>query len=98
MLKSWAVPKGPPEEASIKRLAMQVEDHPLDYAGFEGTIPEGQYGGGTVKIWDYGTYETVLREGKPGREVWRIALKGKRLVGDYTLIHTGEKNWLLFKN
>ena len=98
VLKSWAVPKGPPEEAGIKRLAMQVEDHPLDYAGFEGTIPEGQYGGGTVKIWDQGTYETVLREGKPGREVWRVALKGERLVGDYTLIHTGEKNWLLFKN
>ncbi len=98
VLKSWAVPKGPPEEVGIKRLAMQVEDHPLDYAGFEGTIPEGQYGGGTVKIWDKGTYETVLREGKPGREVWRIALKGKRLVGNYTLIHTGERNWLLFKN
>jgi len=98
VLKSWAVPKGPPEESGIKRLAMQVEDHPLDYAGFEGTIPEGQYGGGTVKIWDKGTYETVLREGKPGREVWRVALKGTRLVGDYTLIHTGEKNWLLFKN
>jgi len=98
VLKSWAVPKGPPEEAGIKRLAMQVEDHPLNYAGFEGTIPEGQYGGGKVKIWDKGTYETVLREGKPGREVWRVALKGKRLVGDYTLIHTGEKNWLLLKN
>jgi DNA ligase D-like protein (predicted 3'-phosphoesterase) len=98
VLKSWAVPKGPPEEAGIKRLAMQVEDHPLDYAGFEGTIPEGQYGGGTVKIWDRGTYETVLREGKSGREIWRVALQGKRLVGDYTLIHTGEKNWLLFKN
>jgi len=98
VLKSWAVPKGPPEETGIKRLAMQVEDHPLDYAGFEGTIPEGQYGGGTVNIWDRGTYETVLREGKPGREVWRVALKGKRLAGDYTLIHTGEKNWLMFKN
>lgn len=98
VLKSWAVPKGPPEEAGIKRLAMQVEDHPLDYAGFEGTIPEGEYGGGTVKIWDSGTYETVLREGKPGREIWRVELHGKRLAGQYTLIHTGEKNWLLFKN
>jgi bifunctional non-homologous end joining protein LigD len=98
VLKSWAVPKGPPEETGIKRLAMQVEDHPLDYAEFEGTIQEGQYGGGTVKIWDKGTYETVLREGKPGREVWRVALKGKRLIGNYTLVHTGEKNWLLFKN
>lgn len=98
VLKSWAVPKGPPEEVGVKRLAVQVEDHPLDYAGFEGTIPEGQYGGGTVKIWDKGTYETVLKEGKPGREVWRVTMKGKRLVGDYTLIHTGERNWLLFKN
>jgi bifunctional non-homologous end joining protein LigD len=107
VLKSWAVPKGPPEEAGIKRLAMQVEDHPLDYAGFEGTIPEGQYGGGTVKIWDKGTYETVLKEDDKGTRgqgdkergaVWRIKLNGKRLVGEYTLVHTGEKNWLLFKN
>lgn len=98
VLKSWAVPKGPPEETGVKRLAMQVEDHPLDYAGFEGTIPKGEYGGGTVKIWDQGTYETVLREGKAGREVRRIEMHGKRLTGQYTLIHTGEKNWLLFKN
>jgi bifunctional non-homologous end joining protein LigD len=107
VLKSWAVPKGPPEEVGIKRLAMQVEDHPLDYAGFEGTIPEGQYGGGTVKIWDRGTYETELKEGagEQGskgaggkRTVWRIRLNGKRLVGEYTLVHTGERNWLMFKN
>jgi len=107
VLKSWAVPKGPPEDVGIKRLAMQVEDHPLDYAGFEGTIPEGQYGGGTVKIWDRGTYETVLKEPDKGTRrqgdkergaVWRIRLNGKRLVGEYTLVHTGERNWLMFKN
>ena len=107
VLKSWAVPKGPPEEVGIKRLAMQVEDHPLDYGGFEGTIPEGQYGGGTVKIWDRGTYETVLKEPDKGTRgqgdkergaVWRIRLNGKRLVGEYTLVHTGERNRLLFKN
>ena len=92
-LKSWAVPKEPPRSAGVKRLALAVEDHELDYADFEGRIPDGEYGAGTVKIWDRGTY--ILKE----RTVHLIefTLAGKKLKGDYVLIHTGENKWLLFK-
>ena len=96
MLKSWAVPKGPPEEPGDRRLAVQVEDHPLDYGGFEGTIPEGEYGAGTVKIWDKGTYETV----KWTDDKIEVVINGGRLNGQYELIRlrkAGEKEWLLFK-
>jgi len=93
VLKSWAVPKGIPEEKSIKRLAIQVENHELDYIDFEGTIPEGLYGAGTVKIWDKGTYE--LESESPKRMVFK--LKGRRLKGRYSLVYLKGNQWLLIK-
>jgi len=93
VLASWAVPKGPPERPGVRRLAVQTEDHPVSYIDFEGVIPEGEYGAGTVRIWDRGTYE--LREW--GSKTITFALQGKRLTGEYALIHTGGKNWLLLK-
>ncbi|WP_405234962.1 DNA polymerase ligase N-terminal domain-containing protein [Lentisalinibacter orientalis] len=108
-LKSWAVPKGPSTDPREKRLAIRTEDHPLDYADFEGVIPEDEYGGGTVMVWDAGTYRN-LRADKgedsldmPGSlrggliEVW---LDGEKLKGGYALkrIEAGEKSqWLLIK-
>ena len=104
VLRSWAVPKGPSLDPAVKRLAMQVEDHPLDYAGFEGIIPEGEYGGGTVLVWDTGTWvpldadpERALRDG-----VLKFALHGKKLRGSFVLVRiSGRKgdrhSWLLIK-
>src|SRR5256712_13191433 len=80
VLKSWAVPKGPPVEPGIRRLAVQVEDHPLSYFGFEGIIPEG-YGAGEVKVWDKGVYALGLRELRK----YHVFLKGQKLKGDYRL-------------
>jgi bifunctional non-homologous end joining protein LigD len=118
VLKSWAVPKGPSLDPADKRLAMQVEDHPVSYYDFEGTIPEGNYGGGTVMVWDAGTWEPlspvpVNGEYLPGTEKEAAAmlakgdlkfrLKGKRLIGDFALVHikgrAGNKGneWLLIK-
>jgi bifunctional non-homologous end joining protein LigD len=118
VLKSWAVPKGPSLDPADKRLAMQVEDHPVSYYDFEGTIPKGNYGGGTVMVWDAGTWEPlspvpVNGEYVPGTEKEAAAmlakgdlkfrLKGKRLKGDFALIHikgrSGSKGneWLLIK-
>ncbi|HVP25715.1 MAG TPA: non-homologous end-joining DNA ligase [Methanomicrobiales archaeon] len=96
VLKSWAVPKGIPEVEGEKHLAVQVEDHPLEYGTFEGTIPAGEYGAGTVSIWDSGTYETLAwGEGKI-----EIVFNGKRLHGRYTLVRfrrAGGKDWLVFR-
>lgn len=93
VLKSWAVPKTPPTQSGTRRLAVQVEDHPIDYADFEGTIPEGEYGAGTVEIWDKGEYS--LRDGKEDKLI--LEIKGKRLQGIYCLIKFKDKNWLFFK-
>jgi DNA ligase D-like protein (predicted 3'-phosphoesterase) len=94
VLKSWAVPKEPPAEKGVKRLAVQVEDHPLDYATFAGTIPKGEYGAGTVEIWDKGTYALVDK--KPNKIIFEV--KGERLKGTFCLIRFKEdKNWLFFK-
>jgi bifunctional non-homologous end joining protein LigD len=96
VLKSWAVPKGIPEISGDRRLAVLVEDHPLDYAKFEGTIPEGQYGAGTVKIWDRGIYEPIAWE----ENKIEFIIKGEKMEGRYVLVKfkkAGEKNWLLLK-
>lgn len=95
VLKSWAIPKEPPLKAGIKRLAVQVEDHELSYINFEGTIAEGEYGAGTVEVWDSGTYELISRKQK--KLVFTLA--GQKLTGDYTLLNfRNDKNWLFFKN
>ena len=94
VLKSWAVPKGVPETQGIKRLAVEVEDHQLDYIDFEGEIEEGSYGAGKVEIWDNGTY--ILEEDVKGKKIV-FALQGKKLKGNYALIHTKDKNWIIFK-
>jgi DNA ligase D-like protein (predicted 3'-phosphoesterase) len=96
VLKSWAVPKGMPEQPGEKKLAVETEDHPLEYASFEGTIPEGQYGAGTVKIFDGGTYETKVWS----ENMVEFTLHGQRLHGRYVLARfkkAGEKQWLLLK-
>jgi DNA ligase D-like protein (predicted 3'-phosphoesterase) len=97
-LASWAIPKEPPTQAGLRRLAVRVENHPLDYASFEGTIPEGEYGSGTVEIWDRGTYAPV--ETAETKRV--IEIQGEKLSGPYVLIKLKpkdpkDKNWLFFK-
>ncbi len=97
VLKSWAVPKGPPVEQGVKRLAVEVEDHLLDYIDFQGIIPEGEYGAGEVFIWDSGQFQLVER--RPDRI--EFLLNGGKLKGLYVLLQfkrAGGKNWLLFKS
>ena len=93
VLKSWAVPKEPPTQSGIRRLAVQVEDHELSYIDFEGTIPKGEYGAGAVEIWDKGTYTLQNRTDK----VIEFTLHGSRLKGNYALVNFKESNWLLMK-
>ncbi len=93
VLKSWAVPKGPPTESGIRRLAVRVDDHPVSYIDFEGDIAEGLYGAGKVEIWDRGEYE--LQQKEP--DLLTFTLHGDRLQGEYALVHTGARNWLLLK-
>ena len=105
VLKSWAVPKGPSYQSSEKRLAVEVEDHPLEYGNFEGTIPEGHYGGGTVMLWDKGTWTPFgdpLQGYKEGKLVF--VLHGEKMRGLWALVKMasnykggGKPNWLLIK-
>lgn len=105
VLKSWAVPKGPSMNPAEKRLAVQVEDHPLDYAAFEGVIPDGNYGAGTVEIWDSGTF-TYIEKYRGIAEaiehgILEFRLHGRKLKGLFTLVRTdmdgSARNWLLLK-
>ena len=99
-LKSWAVPKGPPYELGVKRAAIEVEDHPLDYMQFEGTIPKGQYGGGTVMVWDLGTYEPL--GGSLEKGDLKLRLDGKKLQGEWHIFRIkddpSKPMWLLAKS
>jgi DNA ligase D-like protein (predicted 3'-phosphoesterase) len=94
VLVSWAVPKQPPLEPGIRRLAVRVENHDIGYIDFQGNIPEGQYGAGTVRIWDNGEY--VLEE--EGERLFKLLLSGRKMKGHYRLVKISDKNWLLFKS
>src|ERR1700709_1517693 len=112
VLKSWAIPKGPSTDPKTKRLAMMVEDHPFDYRNFEGIIPKGEYGGGTVIVWDEGTYEPIEEiKGKKAQKKHllkqlaagslKIKLHGEKLKGEFALVKThgmGENGWLMIKH
>lgn len=93
VLKSWAVPKEPPVGPGVKRLAVEVEDHDLDHIDFEGEIPEGEYGAGTVEVWDDGTYDLLSENDRR----LKLAFRGRRLRGEYVLVPLEGKNWLFFR-
>jgi len=94
VLKSWAIPKEPPTSPGVRRLAVQVEDHPIAYANFEGTIPEGEYGAGTVEIWDKGAYKMIDQK----EDKFIVEINGNKLKGAYVLVRfKDKKNWLFFK-
>jgi bifunctional non-homologous end joining protein LigD len=100
VLISWAVPKGPCLDPGVKRLAMRVEDHPKDYSGFEGEIPPGEYGAGTVSIWDKGSYQmedfTTIEEGL-AQGAFSFTLFGEKMNGRWRLVKMQGENWLLIK-
>jgi bifunctional non-homologous end joining protein LigD len=106
VLLSWAVPKGPSIDPAVKRLATPTEDHPIEYADFEGVIPEGEYGGGTVMVWDTGSWEPEVEDVDEGlaRGELKFQLRGKKLKGSWVLVRTrgfpGSKkpSWLLIKH
>ena len=109
-LKSWAVPKGPSLNPQDRRLAMMVEDHPVSYATFSGTIPEGNYGAGYVEVWDHGTYEPVDKDHKKITAAQfnkdlaagsiKFLMKGRKLKGEFALVRIkgDDKSWLLIKH
>lgn len=111
VMKSWAVPKGPSVDPAVKRLAMEVEDHPIEYNKFEGTIPQGEYGGGTVMLWDRGTYRYGGEDDDPieglrrgyAKGDFKFVLNGERLKGSWVLVRTRRGDpkraqWLLIKH
>lgn len=100
VMLSWAVPKGPSLDPRVKRLAMQTEDHPIEYNQFEGVIPEGEYGAGTVMIWDRGTWQPEVKDidHALARGDFKFTLKGKKLRGSWVLVRTRERQWLLIKH
>ena len=93
VLKSWTIPKGIPPDAGVRRLAVEVEDHPVDYIDFSGVIPEGEYGDEMVEVWDKGSYE--MKNQTPN--FLEFNLKGRKLAGEFALIRMADKNWLFIR-